>query len=161
VEPGQGAPGDLVQGKSLDEARQGQEDEVGRPGREAVAPEDAEHALECIERLGIAERPFDHVRKQGRVVEAEPPVGLAHLPAHVLPVQRGASASPQGRDEVGGHAVEQVALAGDVVVERHRLHAERRANTAHGHGIDALGVGDFNPGFQDQRSRQRLPPLVR
>ncbi|GAA1981214.1 hypothetical protein GCM10009838_48010 [Catenulispora subtropica] len=46
-------------------------------------------------------------------------------------------------------AVEHVLLVGDVVIEGHRLHAELVGETAHGHGVDALAVGEGGGGAQD------------
>ena len=46
------------------------------------------------------------------------------------------------------HAVEEVVLVGDVVVERHRLDAERLAELAHGQRADPALVGEGNGGTQ-------------
>ena len=56
-----------------------------------------------------------------------------------------------GEDEVD-HAVEDVALARDVVVQRHRLDAERLRELAHGEPVDAVRVGDL-----DGRGQGSLP----
>jgi hypothetical protein len=42
------------------------------------------------------------------------------------------------------HAVEDVALVGDVVIERHRFDAECLREPPHGHGVDPLRVGEFD-----------------
>jgi hypothetical protein len=59
-------------------------------------------------------------------------------------------------DEVD-HAVEDLVLVGDVVVQRHRLHAEGLGELAHGEGGDARLVGELDGGTQDPLLAQRHP----
>ena len=53
-----------------------------------------------------------------------------------------------GQDEVE-HAVEEVVLVGDVVVERHGLEAERLAELAHRQRLDPALVGELERRLQD------------
>ena len=63
-------------------------------------------------------------------------------------------------DEVD-HAVEEVALVGDVVVERHRLDAEDLAELAHAQRRDPRLVGERDSGAQHSIARQRCSPRQR
>jgi hypothetical protein len=58
------------------------------------------------------------------------------------------------------HAVEQVVLAGDVVVERHRLDAELLRELAHGHGLEAASVREGDRGTQHPFSAQGPPAVL-
>ena len=65
-----------------------------------------------------------------------------------------------GLEDLGDHelgeAVEDGLLVVDVVVERHRLHAQRLAEAAHGHGVEPLLVGELERAAQDALTAQRL-----
>ena len=55
------------------------------------------------------------------------------------------------------HAVEQVALVGHVVVQRHRFHPEHLAELAHAEGRDAAVVGERDRSTQHLVAAQRFP----
>ena len=55
-----------------------------------------------------------------------------------------------GEDRVD-HAVENVVLVRDVVIQRHRLHAQRLGQLAHGQRLDAVGVGERDRGGERPR----------
>ena len=57
------------------------------------------------------------------------------------------------------HAVEEFALVGDVVVERHRLDAEGLAELAHAQRRDSVLVSERNAGAQHPIARQRCSPV--
>jgi hypothetical protein len=59
-----------------------------------------------------------------------------------------------------GHAVEELLLVGDVVVERHRPHPEFRGDVAHRDGVDAVAVGDSQGGRDDGVRAQPAPCLA-
>src|SRR5262249_37428006 len=55
------------------------------------------------------------------------------------------------------HSVEEVPLASDVVVERHRLDSERLAELAHAKRGDPAGVGEGDRGSEHPIAAQRRP----
>ena len=55
------------------------------------------------------------------------------------------------------HELEQLFLAGDVPVQRHRGEPELRRDPGHGDRLEALGVGDPNGGLDDGVGRQPRP----
>ena len=71
----------------------------------------------------------------------------------------GESSDGHGGDELGGdllhHRVEQGLLAGDVVVERHRLDAELLADPPHRDRRDPLGVRHVHRGPHDALAAER------
>ena len=60
-----------------------------------------------------------------------------------------------GEDEVE-HAVEEVVLVRDVVVERHRLEPERLPELPHRQRVDPVLVGEREPRFEDPVAVERL-----
>ena len=56
------------------------------------------------------------------------------------------------------HPVQEVALAGHVVVQRHRLDPEDLAELAHAEGADAAFVGEGDRGLEHLVAAQRRPP---
>src|SRR4029453_2345463 len=73
------------------------------------------------------------------------------LPHGRLPVVLAGGQFDLAEDRVD-HAVEEVVLVGDVVVERHRGAAELLAELAHAEGLDAVSVGEVDGGAQDTLS---------
>ena len=56
------------------------------------------------------------------------------------------------------HPVQEVGLAGHVVVQRHRLDPEDLAQLAHAEGADAAFVGEGYRGLEHLVAAQRRPP---
>jgi hypothetical protein len=64
-------------------------------------------------------------------------------------------------DHLVEHQVEQLALAGDVAVERHGPHAELGGDPAHGERREPLPIGERDGGGDDALQRQpRLRPAT-
>ena len=74
----------------------------------------------------------------------------AHRLAPVVDVRR----QVELLDHEIDHAVEDVVLVRDVVVERHRFHAEPRRHLAHGDRADPALVGDLHRRGEDPISIQ-------
>jgi hypothetical protein len=125
----------------------------------------------AVERLGPADRDTDptHARVAvGRVVDRLGPgdrdADLAHARVAVgrvvdrlEPGDRDADLADDRVDQ----AVEQGLLAGQVVVERHRLDAEVAGEAAHRHRLDPVGVGDRDGGREQAVPAQRRPRFPR
>ena len=63
-----------------------------------------------------------------------------------------------GQHEVE-HAVEEIVLVGDVVVERHGLEAERLAEVSHRQRLDPAFVGELESCLQDAVAGERAAGL--
>jgi hypothetical protein len=74
-----------------------------------------------------------------------------------FPVAAGWRCTDLAEDKID-HAIEQVVLVGDVVVERHRFDAELLAELAHAERLDAGTVGQIDGGEQNARSADAGTP---
>ena len=87
--------------------------------------------------------------------------GQGPRPQRPTPVPRGVGGIEGGHDgtDLGGdllhHRVEEGLLAGDVVVERHRLDAELLADPPHRDRRDALRVGHVDRSTHDALAAER------
>jgi hypothetical protein len=73
----------------------------------------------------------DVVRREGARAHRRTPIAVLRRPLHL-------------REHGVKHGFQQVALAGDVVVERHRLDAQLLCEPAHAEPFDAVAVGERN-----------------
>ena len=62
-------------------------------------------------------------------------------------------------DEVG-HAVKEVFLSVDVVVERHRLDAQLLGEATHAQSVDSLAIGKLDGGASDALTIERISPRL-
>ena len=86
-------------------------------------------------------------RPEDRPAERRPPVGPGGVDRDL------------GDDHID-HAVEEVLLAADMGVQRHRLDAQLLAELAHADRVDALPIGEGDGGRQDARAGQRRPSFL-
>lgn len=89
------------------------------------------------------------------MVVGQPAIRPADLPQAILPGRliRGRYLHPG--QKAPGHAIEQIPLVGDMVVERHRLDAELRTEPPHRERIDTFAIGELDCGIQDAFACQR------
>ena len=111
-------------------------------GAELGPGQQPEEVVDVAQRVGPPHRRAVHDRGQ-------PVVPLDEIPALAGQVRDGRPRIGRWRariDVLGGglvdHQLDQVVLGGDVVVQRHGADAEFGGDPAHGHRVDALGVGD-------------------
>ena len=78
------------------------------------------------------------------------------LPHRRLPAVRATRQLDLAEDQVD-QAVEEICLAGDVVVQRHRLDTDGLAELAHAQRLDAVRVGKVERGPEDPLAGQRGP----
>ena len=82
-------------------------------------------------------------------MEAEDRVSGDSSAAHRLAPVLGVLRQVELLDHQVDHAVEDVVLVRDVVVERHRFHAEPRRHLAHGDRADPALIGDLHRRGED------------
>jgi hypothetical protein len=121
-----------------------EERDEGRHGGVVGEPGGGEERQERVAepcRGGALQRALGHDLGHGRVGDAELVQAGEEAPQLVLP-GGGRVDRAQRLQRPVGHQVDESLLAGHVVVERHRGHAELGGDAPHGHGGEAVGVGD-------------------
>ena len=107
---------------------------------------------------------LDH-RGRPRVAEHHPAGGEDPVPEDALPLTLALGDVESTEllldlaDDRLDDTVEQGLLVGDVVVQRHRLDAERLGEVAHGEGLDALRVGELDGGGEHPLPGEGEPRL--
>ena len=150
---GQGGGTSLPQRIADDVAVEGVVGEMGHPGREACFAQPPEDGIHVAHPGGA--HVGRHHQAAGPRVQDERLVSRDRARAHRrLPI-----ASRRGQLELPDHEIddtrENLALARDVVVQRHRLDAELLGEPAHGQRFEALLVGEANGGAQHELPAQR------
>ncbi len=122
--------------------------------REARPEERPGDAVEVGEQRQAHLRPQGEERGRPGVPADERPATPRPAPDRLLPIDVGGRRLDLADQEVG-HPVEQLVLAADVVVERHRLDAELLADPPHRDRAEALRVGDGDGRAEDAVAVQR------
>ena len=121
---------------------------MGRLHREAAGDERRQDRVDVGEGLRAGRSSFlEDARRPG--VAEHHGSGGHHDPAQVLdPVAAGRGPLDLADHDLGD-AVEQVVLALDVAVDRHRVDAELLAELAHAQVVEAAPVGEGHAGLED------------
>jgi hypothetical protein len=147
---------DLLQHEAVDVAvEQGERMRRHRHG-EARAPATSDHRIVVPQRR--------RARLTARFHDADRPAVTQEHRAHgpcPSPHRHGPVGVVSGQFDLGehqvDHGVEEIALVGDVVIERHRLDPEFLCEPPHRQGVDAVGIGEVDGGARRPLAAEGLP----
>ena len=140
---------------------------VGQVDRETAVQQRAEGRIEVPKHGCGHDGSGNYDARSPLVVHQDGPGGERPVPDGSLPVVGAGrevdtvDAFLDLGDEDVDHSVEDVLLVVHVVVERHRLYAERFGEVAHAERLEPLAVGEVDGGAQDALPAQREAGLRR
>ena len=131
----------------------------GQLDREARVSQASDHGIVVSKVCGTGRGPRLHQPDRPAVAGEDLADRDSPLPHRRLPVGFAGGQVDLAKDDVD-HAVEEVVLVGDVVIQRHRLDPDRFAELAHGQRGDAALVGQRDGGAQHPLPTQRRSGLA-
>lgn len=119
---------------------------VPSSNRETAHRERRQRRLHKVGGIGGVERPTREQCDGVRVLHERPPERYEHLFGQSRPPLRQRFRHPHFREDPRHHAVEDRVFVGEVVLERHRFHAERPGELAHREALGAVGIDERESG---------------